>query len=126
VQINVFNFLYGLVIEKLTEIENHRTDTEFENSMIVKLFSFLFVNSYSGFFYLAFVAQFLPAQPGADPSYLGQCGATSCMQPLAINLIFIYGIRVFVTVPLNFMYAYYTCWRRRRVESEGLTLLSLH
>jgi len=52
VQITIFNIIYSKLADYLTEIENHRTDTNFEDSMIAKLFIFQFVNSYSSFFYL--------------------------------------------------------------------------
>ena len=38
----------------LTRWENHRTKTEFEDSIIIKLFAFEFVNSYGNLFYLAY------------------------------------------------------------------------
>ena len=34
--------------------ENHRTQTQFEDSLILKLFGFQFVNSYSSLYYIAF------------------------------------------------------------------------
>jgi hypothetical protein len=39
-QIQIFNYLYSLLADSLTERENHRTDTEFEDSMIAKTFLF--------------------------------------------------------------------------------------
>lgn len=39
-QIQVFNFFYSRLADYLTERENHRTDTEFEDSMIAKTFMF--------------------------------------------------------------------------------------
>ena len=35
-------------------VENHRTQTQFEDSLILKLFGFQFVNSYSSLYYIAF------------------------------------------------------------------------
>jgi len=56
IQIYVFNYLYGKAAEALTARENHRTDTAHENSLVAKFFVFQFVNSYSSFFYISFVA----------------------------------------------------------------------
>ena len=39
----------------MTEWETHRTETEFENSFIIKSFAFQSVNSYISFFYIAFL-----------------------------------------------------------------------
>lgn len=46
VVIVILNTLYPIVTMKLVERENHRTQEAFENSYILKLFIFVFVNSY--------------------------------------------------------------------------------
>jgi hypothetical protein len=83
-QIQILNRVYPNLADRLTEFENHRTDTDFSNSMTTKLFVFLFVNSYGSFFYIAFVA----SQVGD-----GDCGGATCMPALALNLAVIFGIR---------------------------------
>ena len=50
----VFNAIYRAVAVQLTAWENHRTESAYENSLILKSFSFQFVNSYTSFFYIAF------------------------------------------------------------------------
>ena len=55
VSIAVLNVLYGIVARKLTEWENHRTNTEFEDNLSSKLFMFQFINSYFSLFYVAFL-----------------------------------------------------------------------
>jgi len=47
-------------VDKLTEFENHRTNTQFEDAYCSKLFSFVFVNSYLSVLYIAFVAEHMP------------------------------------------------------------------
>eukprot|EP00600_Ochromonadales_sp_CCMP1393_P002315 CAMPEP_0174981828 /NCGR_PEP_ID=MMETSP0004_2-20121128/16120_1 /TAXON_ID=420556 /ORGANISM="Ochromonas sp., Strain CCMP1393" /LENGTH=728 /DNA_ID=CAMNT_0016233643 /DNA_START=101 /DNA_END=2287 /DNA_ORIENTATION=+ len=84
VQIQVLNYVYTFIATALSERENHRTDTQFEDSMIVKLFLFQFVNSYSSFFFLAFVAE----------AY-GDCSHGECMRSLAVNVFIIFGSRLF-------------------------------
>jgi hypothetical protein len=83
-QIQILNRVYPNLADRLTEFENHRTDTDFSNSMTTKLFVFLFVNSYGSFFYIAFVAN----QVGD-----GDCGGATRMPALALNLAVIFGIR---------------------------------
>ncbi|CCI44039.1 unnamed protein product [Albugo candida] len=41
----------------LTNYENHRTDTDFSNALVLKLSCFYFVNNFASLFYLAFWAQ---------------------------------------------------------------------
>jgi len=80
-QIMIANYLYGYISEYLTDRENHRTDTQYEDSMIMKLSWFQFINSYASFFYLAFIAE-----------YVGDCPAdTGCMSSLAVNLAVVFG-----------------------------------
>merc|ERR1711988_595567 len=45
----------------LTKYENHRTDTEYEDSLIMKIFLFEVTNSYLLMYYIAFVAQNIKA-----------------------------------------------------------------
>ncbi|KAH8060888.1 intracellular chloride channel [Aureococcus anophagefferens] len=58
------------VAERLTEYENHRTDSLFENHLIGKVFVFHFIASYAPFFYLALGRDFMPrrdARPQLSP-----------------------------------------------------------
>lgn len=59
VQIQVMNIVYGTIADALTDRENHRTDTQYEDSLIAKIFMFQFVNSYASLFYVAFIQQSL-------------------------------------------------------------------
>jgi hypothetical protein len=47
--------VYQFIAVKMTDRENHRSATAYEDALIVKLFLFQFVNHYSSFYYLAFV-----------------------------------------------------------------------
>jgi Calcium-activated chloride channel len=57
ITIMVLNTVYGVISFKLNDYENHRTDSEYENSLIAKTFLFKFVNSYSSLFYIAFIKE---------------------------------------------------------------------
>lgn len=103
--IDLLNRIYSFLAEALSEWENHRTDSAFEDSMISKIFVFQFINSYASFFYLAFIAQFV-----------GDCSAeTGCMPSLAYNLGIIFATRyIFGTVIARLLLpALVLRWRRR-------------
>lgn len=119
VQITIFNMIYGWLSVKLTKYENHRTDTEYEDAMITKLFAFQFVNSYSSFFFLAFVASHLSKPDDTPDNYQGQCGAPSCMTPLAINIAIIFGTRITLTNALEVGIPYITYLMKRKEETKG-------
>ena len=54
VLILVFNYFYELLAFWLTEKELHRTQTNFDDSLTVKIYLFQFVNYYASIFYIAF------------------------------------------------------------------------
>jgi anoctamin-10/anoctamin-7 len=85
VQIQVLNYYYGELALKLNDYENHRTDTEYEDSLIVKTFLFQFVNSFVSLFYVAFLKPFLEA---IDPC------TESCMYDLQTMLATIFITRL--------------------------------
>eukprot|EP00457_Paulinella_chromatophora_P002018 gb/GEZN01002021.1/.p1 GENE.gb/GEZN01002021.1/~~gb/GEZN01002021.1/.p1 ORF type:complete len:801 (-),score=112.24 gb/GEZN01002021.1/:233-2635(-) len=57
-QIQLLNVIYGKVAVWLNDYENHTTQTQYEDALIVKSFLFKFVNSYNSLFYIAFFKRF--------------------------------------------------------------------
>ncbi|KAJ5079890.1 ngep-related [Anaeramoeba ignava] len=55
VVIFVLDFIYRKLVDKLNDYENHQTETSYQNSLIIKIFMFQFVNSFSSLFVIAFV-----------------------------------------------------------------------
>lgn len=51
------NRLYRSLAHRLTEQENHKNRSNFENSKIVKIFLFEFIDSFFGLFYICFVTR---------------------------------------------------------------------
>lgn len=51
---NILNYLYSDMAAKMNEWENHRTDTDFEDQLISKIFLFQLVNSFAALTYVAF------------------------------------------------------------------------
>ena len=58
-QVTVLNSMYQSLALRLNDNENHRTDTEYEDALILKLFAFQFVNSYAALFYIAFIKEYM-------------------------------------------------------------------
>jgi len=81
--IQLLNYLYGKVARHLTDIENHRTDTQYVDALIIKNFAFQFINSYSSFYYIGFIQE----------QVQGSCGeGITCMDALAINTAIIFAV----------------------------------
>uniref|UniRef100_A0A6U4EFG3 Anoctamin transmembrane domain-containing protein n=1 Tax=Phaeomonas parva TaxID=124430 RepID=A0A6U4EFG3_9STRA len=120
ISIQVLNYFYGSLADALTEEENHRTFDEFENALIFKLFAFQFVNSYSSFFYIAFLQQ------GIE----GDCGTATCMDALATNMATIFTVALsvgnVVEVVLPLLSAHYKVKALMdKMESQGVEYISL-
>jgi hypothetical protein len=120
-QITIFNMIYSQVAKLLTNAENHRTDTKYEDSLIVKMFVFQFINSFASFFFIAFIASNLDRPSTVPHNYRGQCGAENCMQPLCINLAIIFGSRLTVTNMLDIAIPYYNHTSKIKKETKGVT-----
>jgi len=67
--IMVLNKLFAYVSEHLNDFENHRTDSEFEDSKIMKSFLFKFINSYNSLFIIAFLKRYIGSLGYCKGSY---------------------------------------------------------
>lgn len=91
--IMIFNVIYGRVAYYLTELEMPRSQTDFDNSLTLKMYMFQFVNYYSSIFYIAFFKGKFATNPGDmldDGSFARktqeECGTGGCLPELAIQL----------------------------------------
>jgi anoctamin-10/anoctamin-7 len=116
VKIILVNFLSPYICLWLTEQENHRTDTQFENNMIGKLFIFQFVNSFSSFYYYAFVVPASENRYNEDGAAL--CGQNTCLATLAVNLIAVFLMRIIVTQLVDLGYPWAVAYFRKKVSSS--------
>jgi anoctamin-10/anoctamin-7 len=78
VQIEIFTYIFSATAINLTDYENHRTDTEYEDALIAKSFLFQFVNCYTPLFYIAFLKPFIPT--------IDYCTGGDCMAELQVFL----------------------------------------
>lgn len=76
IQIKVLNVFYGHIAIWLTGLENHETDTQYYNSLMVKNFVFKFINAYKTIFYTAFYQE-----------YDIGCGNQDCMHILQKHIL---------------------------------------
>jgi hypothetical protein len=74
------NILYQGVAISLNDYENHRTETEYEDYLISKIFLFQMVNSFAGLTYVSFVKDFLNIR----------CINTTCTADVAAALSIIF------------------------------------
>ena len=80
-QVSILSTVYDSISKKLNEQENCKTETQYENSMIVKLIAFNSVNAYAAVFYIAFIKQAIG----------DRCIQDSCVGELAQTLLIVFG-----------------------------------
>jgi hypothetical protein len=89
-EIGVLNVVGNIMSHKLTDNENHRTPSDYENSLIVKNFLFKFVNSFSSLFYIGFFKQYDDVVNFCKPIYSGDTGkrgnSDACLAELQLQL----------------------------------------
>lgn len=89
----ILNFMYEYLAEWLTELELLRTQTEFDDSLTLKIYLLQFVNYYASIFYIAFFkGKFI----GTPKDYIRffdyrqeECGLGGCLMELMIQLAII-------------------------------------
>lgn len=84
--IGVYGFIFEALADYLTEWENHRTQSEYDNSRVGKNFLFQFVNNYFVLFYIAYLREVKdPISNAAHP-----CKNGNCLPELQIQLIVVF------------------------------------
>ncbi|CAF4261240.1 unnamed protein product [Didymodactylos carnosus] len=91
--IMILGKVYEILAYKLTQWEMHRTQTDFDNHLTIKVFLFQFINFYSSIFYVAFFKGKFTGYPGNYRRLFGlrqeECGQGGCLIELAQQLAII-------------------------------------
>lgn len=89
----VLNIVYGYLAFWLTDWECLRTQSEYDNSITIKLFALQFVNYFSSIVYIAFFKGRFVGRPGQYQTIFGarqeECEAGGCLIELCIQLAII-------------------------------------
>ncbi|XP_076257406.1 anoctamin-1-like isoform X2 [Rhynchophorus ferrugineus] len=89
----ILNMVYDRLALWLTEIELQRTQTEFDDSLALKIYIFQFVNYYSSIFYIAFFKGKFVGYPAKYNKVFGyrqeECNPGGCLMELTIQLAII-------------------------------------
>ena len=142
VVIQTFSQIYKRVAVRMTDWENHRTQTEYEDYLIVKNLLFEFVNNYFTLFLIAFLldplrkvgvpwmAEILPKiirKMGSSndlkfPDQISSCnpGAASCMSTLQRQLFIVFTLKSFMSLFKQLVKPYVK--RKRRLAAENKSI----
>jgi hypothetical protein len=97
------------VSQRLTRFENHRTQSDFENARIAKLFSFKFINSYNSLFYIAFIKTYVDTTGCEDDP--------SCMGFLQVQMASLFVSLSVVSNLVEFFLVKFKIWSSAKKES---------
>ena len=92
----LISHIYEYLAEKLTELELNRTQSQFDDSLSIKIYVFNFVNYYASIFYIAFFKgnRIFVGYPGNYTRVFGyrqeECGPGGCFMELCLQLAIIF------------------------------------
>ncbi|XP_048453821.1 anoctamin-7-like [Rhincodon typus] len=98
VSIIITGKVYQIIAVKMTDWENHRTQTNYNDALILKLFAFHFANSYASLFYIAFLRRsnqkFFQLLGLTD--FEDNCGVlNNCMSELGVQVVILMIFKLF-------------------------------
>lgn len=91
--ITILNYAYDYLAVYLTNIEYRRTQTEYDESLTLKIYLFQFINYYSSIFYIAFLKGKFVGYPAKYNRIFKlrqeECSPAGCLMELCIQLVII-------------------------------------
>jgi len=94
VLIIIFNYIYKLLANWLTENELHRSQTVFDDALTLKIYLFQFVNYYASIFYIAFFKGQFVGTPNEYTRFMSwrqeECSPGGCFIELCIQMAIIF------------------------------------
>eukprot|EP00123_Amoebidium_parasiticum_P015504 comp23001_c0_seq1/m.36670 comp23001_c0_seq1/g.36670 ORF comp23001_c0_seq1/g.36670 comp23001_c0_seq1/m.36670 type:complete len:961 (-) comp23001_c0_seq1:920-3802(-) len=126
VGILLLSFVYNKLAYRLTEWENHRTETDYDDALTFKLYVFNFVNNYSSIFYIAFFKGKFTGIPTDPQTMFGVpvegCAPSGCMAELTIQLLIIMlGRQLFsaiIEIGIPYLMSYFSIYKSRKEAKE--------
>ncbi|PSN32602.1 hypothetical protein C0J52_15186 [Blattella germanica] len=118
----VLLLFYDWVAVKLTEMELLRTQTEFDDSLTLKIYLFQFVNYYTSIFYIAFLKGKFVGYPLKYNRIFGErqeeCSPGGCLMELCIQLaIIMVGKQAYNTILEMVIPLLYKWWNTFKIKT---------
>ena len=95
----VFGWVFERIAESLTKFENHRTESEYSNALVVKNFCFQFVNNYFVLFYIGYMREI----PDPFTNKAHPCAGGSCLPELQTQLLVVFTAKTIGKQIANFV-----------------------
>ncbi|KAH8396707.1 hypothetical protein KR215_002797 [Drosophila sulfurigaster] len=135
VVIMILTRIYHRMAIKLTNLENPRTHTEYEDSYTFKIFFFEFMNFYSSLIYIAFFKGRFFDYPGDDQARRSEffrlkndiCDPAGCLSELCIQLaIIMVGKQCWNNFMEYLFPKFWNWWRQRKHKQATIDESHLH
>ncbi|XP_055849456.1 anoctamin-1 isoform X2 [Episyrphus balteatus] len=121
----ILNYMYTHLAEYLTELELWRTQTQFDDSLTLKIYLLQFVNYYASLFYIAFFKGKFVGHPGSYNKILDyrqeECSSGGCLTELCIQLAIIMVGKQAMNSILELIMPIF--WKRVQAVKVGLSRL---
>ncbi|XP_004518751.2 anoctamin-5 [Ceratitis capitata] len=133
--IMILTRIYHRMAIRLTNLENPRTHTEYEDSYTFKIFFFEFMNFYSSLIYIAFFKGRFFDYPGDDQARRSEffrlkndiCDPAGCLSELCIQLaIIMVGKQCWNNFMEYLFPKFYNWWRHRKHKAATKDVTHLH
>eukprot|EP01043_Picozoa_sp_COSAG02_P039593 COSAG02_NODE_3139_length_7297_cov_371.401223_3_plen_1215_part_00 len=126
----IFGMLYESIAVMMTDWENHRTQIEYDNQLILKNFGFQFVNNYFVLFYIGYMRQ-LDTQPlcdfiGADvcPEVaVTECKNGTCLGQVQTNVIAVFTVKTVIAQTRELLLPYFKAATNKTKNILGVVRL---
>lgn len=126
VTITALNFVYDYLAVYLTDLEYRRTQTEYDESLTLKIYLFQFVNYYSSIFYIAYLKGKFVGYPKKYNRIFGfrqeECSPGGCLMELCIQLIIIMVgkqlLNAILEMLIPFLYKSYYSLRNKMYKTD--------
>eukprot|EP01012_Entosiphon_sulcatum_P064261 TRINITY_DN93043_c0_g1_i1.p1 TRINITY_DN93043_c0_g1~~TRINITY_DN93043_c0_g1_i1.p1 ORF type:complete len:746 (-),score=137.61 TRINITY_DN93043_c0_g1_i1:101-2338(-) len=119
----IFNLLYDRIAHGLNWLENHRTDTDYENALIQKSFLYYFCNAYSALFIIAVypvgTSKACVDKWGTDAEGLSQCQGDERIEQLSSQMLIILAIKPMIQNLVEILMPYLKTKYRRWNDARG-------
>ncbi|CAF4512927.1 unnamed protein product [Rotaria socialis] len=124
----ILSQFYYWIARKLTDLELHKYQSKYDDSLTIKIYLFQFVNFYSSLFYIAFFKGRFFAYPSkyntsSSGSFTEQCDPAGCLVELSIQFIIIMIGKQIINNLIEFFYAMRRtltrmCFKRSEPEAQ--------
>jgi hypothetical protein len=93
--------IYEKIAQSMTDWENHRTQLEYDNNLILKNFGFQFVNNYFVLFYIGYMRQIDTQFIGGPDPAITECENGTCLGQVQIQVAAVFTTKLLISQVRN-------------------------